>query len=275
MAAIAVPCRAILLATVRRYPRVLVLEYSASDNGDVGRLAALATPTVAIVTTVGPAHLDRFGTVERVAEEKAALVRHVPSTGLVILGQNNAYTAAMDRCTTARVVKVPGKGRALSEAIARVVGDFFGVPEAVVERAIRECGPVKGRLVVHELGAMTVIDDTFNANPLSMQLGLETMGEMAGGGQRKVAVLGDMAELGVEARRYHVEMGAFARARADLVIGVGEMARAYEPDHWFETSALCAASLPALLHEGDIVYLKGSHSVHMERVAATLVGAGA
>lgn len=261
-----VPVRAFVLATFGQYPKVLVLEYAACEDGDIPHLARVAPPTVAVVTAIGPAHLECFGTVERIAELKGALVRAVPRDGLVVLGADNAYTSAMDRLTNARVVKVPGRGRAFSDHAARAVGGFFGVPEHVIERALKQRGPVKGRLYPHELEFVTLIDDAFNANPLSMEFGLSTLAERARPGQRKVAILGEMAELGPESSRYHRELGAFARTRADMLIGVGAQARHFEPARWYPTAEACAEDLRALLQPGDCVYVKGSHSVHLDRV---------
>ena len=107
---------------------------------------------------------------------------------------------------------------------------------------------------------MTVIDDSWNANPMSMKLGLDVLAELSQPGQRPVAILGHMAELGDEGARYHEEVGIYARTRADLVIGVGELSRLYKPDLWFDNIDACAAQIEALLHRGDLLLVKGSHS---------------
>jgi len=128
---------------------------------------------------------------------------------------------------------------------------------------------VRGRLDVHELEQVTLIDDSFNASPLSMQLGLDTLAEWRTGG-RKVAILGHMAELGPESIRYHEEIGAYAKTRADLIVGVGLHAPHYQPHHWFATAEACVRELPALLARGDVVYVKGSHSVHLVHVVGAI-----
>lgn len=252
------------------YPRTLVLEYAAGPKGDIARTTALAPPTVAIVVAIGPAHLEAFGTVRRIAEEKAALVRRVPSDGLVVFGRDNPYLDDMARQTSARVVVVDGVGRALAEDIAREVGRYFGIPDDVVDDAIRNTPAVPRRLKAHTVGSLTVLDDTINANPLSMAHGLRVLGEQAASGRRRVAILGWMAELGAESPSYHREVGAFARRQADLVIGVGELATHYRPDGWFATARECGERVHALLRAGDVVLVKGSAAAAMETVVAAI-----
>jgi UDP-N-acetylmuramoyl-tripeptide--D-alanyl-D-alanine ligase len=102
-----------------------------------------------------------------------------------------------------------------------------------------------------------------------MQLGLDTLAEWQTSG-RKVAILGHMAELGSESARYHEEIGAYAHARADLIVGVGLHAPHYKPHYWFPTVDECVSQLPAFLARGDLVYVKGSHSVHLVKVVAAI-----
>jgi UDP-N-acetylmuramoyl-tripeptide--D-alanyl-D-alanine ligase len=267
---VTMPIRALVLATIAAYPKLLVLEFAAGSKGDISRTAALASPTVSIVTAIGPAHLEYFGTMERIAQEKGALVRHTDPAGLVILGGDSRDASALDRLARARVVKVSGRGRALSMNVARVVCDFFGVPATIADRAVAEQPSVPGRLHIVELGYITIIDDSYNANPLSMELGLETLAECATPGRRRVAILGDMKELGGESSRYHADIAAYARSRSDVIVAVGPLAKQYAPDHWFATSTECVEALPGLVAAGDYVLVKGSRSIELERVVNRL-----
>lgn len=267
---IALPLRALSLATARTYPRILVLEYGVGWGSDIGQLAQLAPPSVAVVTAVGPAHLDQFETVERVAEEKSALVRAVSPSGLVVLGQDNNYASMMDRVTQARVMKLPGRGIVLAESIARAVGAYFGLPEEVIERGLGERRDVDGRLEIIESEGLIIINDAFNANPLSMRLGIDALVEYGKAGRRKVAILGEMALLGRESPHYHQEIAAYAHERADFLIGVGEMAKHYQPDCWYATSEECAAHLKSFIRRGDCVLVKGSGSVRLREVVQEL-----
>lgn len=225
---------------------------------------------MAVVTALGPAHLDTFGTLERIAQEKAALVREVPPSGLVVLGSENRYASEMAQLTSAEVICVKGRGRELSYTIAYKVGGYFKLSEKLIDHALSELGTLAGRLNVLDLEHVTVIDDAYNANPLSMTLGLDTLAEIAEPHQRKLAILGEMGELGTESPRYHGEIAAYARERADVVIGVGELAKHYRPDHWFATGEAFVAAAPALIRRGDCLLVKGSHAAHLDRVVQQL-----
>lgn len=264
------PFRALKFALFVPYADVLVLEYAVCFDGDIPALARLAPPSVAVVTAIGPAHLEVLGTIERIADAKGALVRAVPPSGLVVFGRENPFLSEMARQTSARIIRVGGVGRSLSDNIARAVGTFFGVPRDAIEAAIARTPGVNQRLRFEQVGAVTLIDDTINANPLSMKLALDTLDERAAPDQRKVALLGYMAELGSDAARYHQEVGALAHAHADVIVGVGPLARHYEPSHWFETADQCVAHLPRLLHAEDMVLVKGSASSKMASVAVAI-----
>ena len=252
------------------YPRVLVLECGAGFGSNMRLMARIAPPHVSVVTNVGPAHLERFGSVAGVAREKGHLVRATRRGGLVVLGEENAYVDRMRRSSRARVVVVGGRGRELSRVVAREIGAFFGFPDALVEDGIAACGPLAGRLRTIHAGPITIIDDAFNANPVSVKYGLDALAAEAPAVRRRVAVLGAMGELGEAAERLHQQVGEYARRSADIVIGVGDLARHYGFDRWFADAGACADGLAEILRPGDLVLVKGSHSVHLDRVVEAL-----
>jgi len=103
-------------------------------------------------------------------------------------------------------------------------------------------------------------------NPLSIRLALDTLNERAQPGQRRVAMMGALLELGEKTVSYHEQLGAFARQRADVVIGVGELARHFRPDHWFASSSQCADRLEEFIRAGDCLLVKGSSSIQMNLI---------
>src|SRR5262249_29158416 len=121
-----------------------------------------------------------------------------------------------------------------------------------------------------ELGdGIVLVNDSYNANPVSMRAALDHLGTL--GGERRIAVLGEMAELGPDAPRYHREVGEHARAAGiDLLVGVGEPAHAYDPDELVGAPEEAAELLAAQLGPGDAVLVKGSRSAGLEAVAETL-----
>lgn len=266
---------AVAMRTMQRpYPDLMILEVAIGLPGTVRRFAKIIRPTIAVVTTIGPAHLETFGSVEEIARQKSALIHDVPVDGLVILGSYNPHTAKMGSQTRAKVVYADGRGRELARNAAREVGRYFGLPDELIERALASAGSVEGRqnelrLEIPGIGALAVVDDAFNASPLSVEFGLDLLAARVAEG-RRVAVLGTMAELGDQADAYHKAVGDYARPRVDLLIAVGEHARRYEADHWFASSTECAAQLPSILMEGDIVWVKGSKVAKMDWVVNSL-----
>jgi len=266
----AIPFRALALAFSPRYPRVLVLEYGTHWKGHLHRLTRIAPPKIAVVTTIGPAHLERLGTEEGVMQEKSALVRAAPRDGLVVLGDDHAFVHALERLSAAPVVRVSGRGVELARRIAATIGRHLGLSDTIIDAGLNGFEAPKARLQQFATAGMIVIDDSYNANPMSMKLGLDELSLPIASGERRVAVLGAMSELGDQAQRYHQEVAAYARSRCDLLIGVGELARDYAPDHWFADSAATADALPGLLRPGDRILIKGSHSVAMSIIAKRL-----
>jgi UDP-N-acetylmuramoyl-tripeptide--D-alanyl-D-alanine ligase len=265
-----IPFRALALAFSRSYPRVLVLEYGTHWKGHLHRLVRIAPPGISVVTTIGPAHLERLGTLEGIVQEKSALVRAVPPTGLVVLGDDHPFVGALERLSAAPVVKVSGRGVELSREIAVVLGRHLGLSDKEIEAGIAAFEPLEARLETFSAAGITVIDDSHNANPMSMTLGLDELFRSAEPAGRRVAVLGGMGELGNAAACYHAKIGEYARSRCDLLIGVGELARDYQADRWFSDSEAAARDLAELLKPGDRVLVKGSKAVRMHIIIARL-----
>ncbi len=263
------PFRALRLALSRHYPRVLVLEYGTDRTGYLQPLVDLAPPEIAIITAIGPAHLQGMGSIEGIVREKATLLRGIPPPRLVILGEEHDYIDRLEACATSPVVRVRGRGVHLAERIARVLAEQLGVPHNVFDAGSELKGPER-RLQQIDVGRIQIIDDSFNANPLSMALGLDTLASTARDGGRRVAVLGTMAELGEQSPEYHAAIGDHARRCADLTIGVGDMAAHYNADFLFPDSDACAAAIGGLLASGDHVLVKGSASVGMSKIVERL-----
>ena len=261
----AVPLRALRFALrLADYPKLLVLEFGTHSGGHLKNLVRVAPPNIAVVTTIGPAHLDHLKTVEGVFEEKSSLLRTDPPPALVVIGDGHDFVSRFEKAAArSKVVKVSGRGAELSRSITEVVCNYLGVSNDVVNRALSEFHGPKSRLEFFELAKMTVIDDSCNANPLSVKLGLDTLARVAKPHHRRVAILGFMAELGNDAARLHTEIGDYAHTQANLIVGVGELAKAYRPQLWYETSTECAEDLGAFVRENDCLLVKGSASVKM------------
>jgi UDP-N-acetylmuramoyl-tripeptide--D-alanyl-D-alanine ligase len=284
----------------RRGTEALVLEMAMRGEGQIAELVAVAEPDVGVIVNVGPVHLELLGTVERVAAAKAELIRDLrPGAACVVpasepLLRSHLREGELDTWTFGPGGQVQllafDEGLAEIEARDEIVRlelpysepyNLLNTLAAVgVVRAIGM--PVGGRVevrfsslrgeVVELPGGVTVVNDCYNANPMSMRAALEHLA--ASGAERRVAVLGTMAELGADSARYHREIGAHARALGiDVLVPVGEPALSYAEGFEGETHPVAspeeaAALLEELARAGDRVLIKGSRSVGLERVLA-------
>lgn len=286
----------------------LVLEMGASAPGEVGRLAEIARPWMGCVTNVAPAHLEGFGSVDEVARTKGQLLQALPDDGIAILngddprcdelaalsgasrkvrfGRSATAEIRIEEATqTARglIVRIDGETATLpvfgeinahNAAAAVAMARFCGVPaDRALERISRaRLSPHRSRTC--ECGGRTIVDDSYNANPVSMRQALDSLA-MWPGSHARVAVLGDMAELGAESVALHREVIDHALRRGlDLVIIAGPIfaqAAPAEPgaglrvlEHIDVEEIL--ACLEGATHPGDLVLLKGSRTAGLERV---------
>jgi UDP-N-acetylmuramoyl-tripeptide--D-alanyl-D-alanine ligase len=261
--------------------------------GQIAWLASFTRPDVALITNIGPVHLELVATIENVARAKAELIDALPPGGVAVVpGDEPLLEPYLSRgdIEVRRFgdVDEPGVFRVGERTIrlatnyasrhqlrntlaALTVCDALGL--AVVDGSIAvEFSPLREEEI--ELGrGVTLINDCYNANPLSMRAALEHLAQRAGE-RRRVAVLGEMAELGENAAAYHREVGAAAaEAGVDELVAVGELARGYGgAAAWFATAAEAADAVAGLVRDGDVVLVKGSRAVGLEAVTAKLTG---
>ncbi|PYN18165.1 MAG: UDP-N-acetylmuramoyl-tripeptide--D-alanyl-D-alanine ligase, partial [Candidatus Rokuibacteriota bacterium] len=245
----------------------LVIEIGSQHPGEIAALAALAKPTVAVVTTVAHAHTEFLGSLDDVRTEKSALVRAVGADGRVALNADDPRVAGMARDSRVPVITygfsltaqvratgdVVEEGRGLTFTLesggvrapvtlafagrhnvtnalaAAAAGVALGWPLDEIARGLGEARPVAGRCVWRDAGGVRILDDTYNANPVSVRAALDTVATRRGADAsagRLVVVLGDMLELGAITDEAHQEMGRAVRAAgADEFVGVGRHAR--------------------------------------------------
>jgi UDP-N-acetylmuramoyl-tripeptide--D-alanyl-D-alanine ligase len=261
--------------------------------GQIRDLARLARPHIGVITSIAPVHLEQLGSLENIARAKAELLEELPTGGLAILpddvpelepfvpegldvrrfappeaevrdGRTHVHWRGRDV-----VFGFAARHQAANAAAALTAAEALGVepPENPVEVAFSRWRSQETELPDGGL----LINDAWNANPVAMRAALAHLVERANG-HRTVAILGEMAELGPEAPRYHREIGEDAAA-VDLVLGVGELAREYEPDEWVATAGEAVDVALGLMRPGDAILVKGSRSVGLEVVAEALTGA--
>ena len=291
-----------------------VCELGTGAPGELAALCATARPDLGVVTAIGPEHLDFFGSVEEVAAEEAAMIAALPAGASVVLplgepllepyrrGDLDEWRFGLDRNADVHplawrpdetgaelVLAVRGERvelatnlrlahHRLSLAAATAAYAALGLPLGRLGEGAEAIAlsPWRGEEQRSRRGAL-LINDAYNANPLSLRAGLEALVARRNGG-RAIAVLGAMAELGSETARWHALAGRQAGALGvDLLVAVGSGARGYLDGAtgrtdclWFPDVDSAIAAVRSLLRRGDVVLLKGSRTAGLERLAEAL-----
>lgn len=308
------------LLRIDKTHQAAVLEVGTNHPGELAPLVRMIQPRYGIITNIGREHLEFFSDLEGVAREEGTLAELLPPGGKLFLNGDDAFAPALALRTKAQLARVGfgercewravavrlskegstfrvtapkeefsgeyrtgllGRHQVVNALLALAVGAELGLTRDEIQRGLAECKPAKMRLQLYEHNGVRVLDDAYNANADSMLAALQTLTELPCKG-RKVAVLGDMAELGRHTEAAHREVG---RRAAELGIGqlfaVGKMAsvtaqaarqaglgRVME----FPDIEAAAGIVKNFLKSGDLVLLKASRSSHLERLTEQLRG---
>ncbi|MEY2493733.1 MAG: UDP-N-acetylmuramoyl-tripeptide--D-alanyl-D-alanine ligase [Verrucomicrobiota bacterium] len=290
---------------------IAVWEIGMNHPGEIAALAKLAAPDAGIITNVGLAHIEFMGSREAIATEKGALAEAVGSEGTVILNADDPLSQSIAQRTHAKIIlagiengsvratevrqsatgseftilegahrcrgqlPVPGIHMVQNAMLAVAAGRAFGLSLEECAAGLASTPLTKARLQIKEINGIQFIDDSYNANPDSMKAALRTLIELGADG-RRIAVLGEMGELGEESESGHREVGeAAAELGVDELIAVGttgaEIAHAARKAGLKKTVAVDAPEEAAELlaqgaRAGDLILVKGSRSARMERV---------
>jgi UDP-N-acetylmuramyl pentapeptide synthase len=246
--------------------------------GQIAWLAAFVKPDVGVITNIGPAHLEFLGSLENIARAKAELIDALPAGGIAVVPPEPLLAPHLQRddIEIRRVdpdaplpfaTSYASRHQLVNTRTAAAAADAIGVP---LPQGMLRVEFSKRREEERPLpGDGLLLNDCYNANPISMRAALEHLTERAQG-RRRVAVLGDMRELGPDGPAYHGEIrDLLRRLGVEHVIAVGELARAYGGD-WVATAPEAATRLREVLRPGDVVLVKGSLAVGLEVVAENL-----
>ncbi|HET9801481.1 MAG TPA: UDP-N-acetylmuramoyl-tripeptide--D-alanyl-D-alanine ligase [Chthoniobacterales bacterium] len=301
--------RTILDATSEH--EVGVWELGMNHPGEIAALAKIAAPDAAIITNIGVAHIEFMGSRDAIATEKGALAEAVGAEGTVILNADDPFSKKIAERTRAQVIlagtsegmiraidiqqsadgseftiiegahrcraqlPVPGIHMVQNALLAVAAGRAFGLSLEEAAGGLASAPLTKARLQIKEINGVQFLDDSYNANPDSMKAALQTLVELDADGKR-IAVLGEMRELGKETQRGHEEVGECAASLGvDHLIGIGEMgaviARAAEKAGLKESLAVGSTSEAAdrlieIAEPGDLVLIKGSRLARTEEV---------
>ena len=288
----------------------LILEIGTNHHGEILNLTKIALPDIAIITNIGAEHLEFLGDLEGVRRENAQIIEGLDPNGLLVInGDSDGLTKAVsayrgkiitfgvgsdnDLCAEAITCRtdgvrftvdnkkffIPLMGRhiAVNALAAIAVARHLGVNDADITAGLAAATGPEMRLQLQTAGAVTILNDAYNANPHSMQAGLETLRDMQTSG-RRVAIVGDMRELGQTADHYHRQLGTFAAScEFDQLICIGDKSRLFAASatkagmrasmvHHYHTAAICAAEISNLISDGDLVLLKASRGIKLESI---------
>lgn len=291
-----------------------VVELGANHPGEIAYLTSLAKPVVALINNAGPAHLEGFGSIEGVARSKGELFDSAPPSTTCIINADDTYVDLWRTLAAPRPVitfglqqaadvhaswrgtldaseirlhtprgdaavrlALPGRHNAMNALAATAAAVAVGVDPQVIAAGLEDVRPVNGRWQPQRgLAGARIVDDTYNANPASLEAGLELLAKAGGD---TWLVLGDMGELGDSGQQLHADMGRAARrAGVQRLFALGGLAAAAA--HGFGRGARAFDTVDALIAElrgalkSDVtVLVKGSRAMHMERVVEALVDA--
>ena len=295
--------------------QVAVLEMGVIHFGEMRRLSSVASPDICVITNIGIAHLEFFKTREGILQEKSQMIQDMKTGGSILLngdddllrdmgpvkgvdpeffglGKNcQFYATAVEplglrgsSCTIHLpsgesfdcIVPLPGAHMVQNALAGTAVGYQLGLTPAEIKAGIEGLPSIPGRNNIIQTDKIIILDDCYNANPVSMQASLDVLNMAIG---RKVAVLGDMGELGETGKELHYETGAHAGdIGIDLVCGIGELSKelvAGASEHgceakWFPAKADFLAEMKHLIQPGDNILVKASHGMQFPEIVDEL-----
>jgi UDP-N-acetylmuramoyl-tripeptide--D-alanyl-D-alanine ligase len=299
--------------------QIAVVELGSNHPGEIEYLTKIASPDIALITTVAPAHLEGFGDLETLTNEKLSISKGLDNNGVLILNgdcpglvnlakkQNKKFltfgsnsdcdyrlknftsdglTSTFEISNTKIYLPLPGLGNAYNALAAWAVADQFQITPADFADALKTITPVSMRTEILNAGSLTVINDCYNANPASMKNALDILNTLSKNQNRRAAchgvaqrrrifVCGDMAELGSQTEKLHIELGKqIAQSNVSLLLTVGHLAilaadEAKKSSSLLETHSfvrveqLCD-NLPRIIRDSDIILVKGSRVNKLE-----------
>ena len=294
--------------------RYVTLEMGMYALGEIARLCEIAAPDLGVVTNVASVHLERLGSIERIAQAKSELVRALPANGLAVLNGDDPRVRAMAASAPCASVtyglgadndyvvrdmtslglegtrftlvgpdgdiavrsRALGRHQVTNALAAAAVGRAEGIGWATIAEALNGMSPGLRLMPLRGAGGIQILDDSYNASPSATLGALEVLAEVEG---RRVAVLGDMLELGEAETEGHRQVGRAVASTADLLVTVGPRARLMAEEArrvglsrtWHvDTNAEAIAWLQRELMAGDVVLIKGSRGMEMEEIVRAL-----
>jgi len=266
----------LLVLLSSQYPKILILELAADKPGDIAYFRKFIHPRVAIITLIGPAHLAAFKTQEAVAKEKGRLIEGLDNSDVVLLNQLDPWSTSLRQRTKAKVVYFVPKNNNIPFAVASLVGKIFQLSPQEIEKGREKMKFLPGRMnIVKGKNESIIIDDAYNANPLSVEFALNYLVDYCKKHslKRKIVVLGDMLELGDYSKTAHQSVGKKAAEKADILLATGSYGKIIAEaggGQYFETKEQLIQFLQKIVKKGDIILIKASRKMKFEEIVSAL-----
>ncbi|HEY3056195.1 MAG TPA: UDP-N-acetylmuramoyl-tripeptide--D-alanyl-D-alanine ligase [Thermoanaerobaculia bacterium] len=293
---------------------IVVSEMGMNHKGEIAMLAGLTRPDIGVYTNIAPVHIEFFGTVEKIAEAKRELLENLRPGGTVIVNNDNEHVVrvssdydgpkksyGIDHDADYRATQIkerglfgtsftvnghpfelslPGRHNLENLLAAIATARAIGISWAGIERGVRDLKPAYHRGIIVPFRGARIYDDTYNSNPYALARALELMSQADVRG-RRIAVIGDMLELGEKELEYHRDAGRAIPKDIDVVIGVGRRSKAlldgareagHKNLHHFDDTRSAAEFLQSFIEDGDLVLIKASRGIGLDKIVTMLGG---
>jgi UDP-N-acetylmuramoyl-tripeptide--D-alanyl-D-alanine ligase len=294
----------------------LIAELGMNQPGEIAILSKIVSPQIGVITNIGPAHLESMKNLETIAQEKFSLIENMAMKGTAILNADDQFSFERIKTEKRKVLsfgiknkadfqgskirissdgkvsfsindrieiklKLLGRHNVYNALAAFAIGKSVGLEDEKIKQKLQNFSPAEFRMELLEIKGIRIINDSYNANPASMQNALLTLKEMKTKG-KKIAVLGDMLELGKESQIFHQKMGEeIFKLKINVLVCVGELVKSIAEGakrkgldsskvFSFKTNEQASSFLLEFLKEGDLVLVKGSRKMKLEEVVLKL-----
>ncbi|HVR39804.1 MAG TPA: UDP-N-acetylmuramoyl-tripeptide--D-alanyl-D-alanine ligase [Thermoanaerobaculia bacterium] len=295
---------------------VVVSEMGMNHKGEIAQIAGWTCPNIGVYTNIRPVHLEFFGTIEKIAEAKRELLENVAAGGSIVINADDPQVVRISRGFEGRIVSygvdanadyratdirargllgttftlhaedttrmlelsLPGRHNLENLLAAIATARAIGISWEGIERGVRDVKPAYHRGVVIPWRGATIYDDSYNSNPYALSRALELLHQADVRG-RRIAVIGDMLELGPDELTFHHDAGKAVPKSVDVIVGVGKRAQSLIDGareagianlHYFDTAQQAGEFLKTFIHDGDLVLIKGSRGVGLDRIVKML-----
>ena len=264
-------------------------------RGEITELCAIAKPEIGVLTDISGSHLGVLGSIEEIAIAKSEILTALPPTGTAVASGDNPWVRRVSEGSGRPVLfyglsagcevwpfrlRVPGVHQVHNALAAVAIGVHLGIPYDKIRRGLENAVMSPWRLQVVASNGITIINDAYNSSPKSARAALDLLAETGSG--RRVAVLGDMLEMGDYGPSAHRELGEYARSKASYLAAAGSLGKEIVTgwdatgrpgsSSWFPDRARLIEFLGGFLHSGDTVLVKASRGMGFEAVVSALTG---